>query len=78
MHVIPIIIIAVFIVVNLAFPRGVRYLFVAPVLGVVFGGFTWSVCAIAFSVLNDLHVFCASILGGILTAEVALFLNSSD
>lgn len=52
------------------FPRGAKFLFVAPFIGTCFGGFVWAAAAMCFSSLVTWPVFACSLATGVLLAEV--------
>jgi len=59
------------------FPRGMKYMIAAPVIGFCLGGFAWGIISLIWSPLVSPEGFGGFLLGGILATE-ALFLFISD
>lgn len=60
----------------LLWPKGAKYLFVAPLLGVAMGGMMWGILAMTMGDLIRLPVFGLFLLAGVVMAEImALFLD---
>lgn len=53
-----------------AFPSGIRYLFVAPILGLCVGGFAWAIAAMLVPALITLATFAWFVIAGIVGAEL--------
>ena len=68
--------IACFVIIGLmfwVFPKGVKFMLAAPLVGIAGGGFTWSIAAMfCFSLIN-LHIFAGFLVGGIVLAEGVAF-----
>jgi mannose/fructose/N-acetylgalactosamine-specific phosphotransferase system component IIC len=68
MHIL--ILLAFFFVIAMACPNAFKFLFVAPLLGVIFGGFSWGVVGLIVGGYSSLASFGYFCLGGTVLAEV--------
>lgn len=57
------------------FPKGVKFLFVAPLVGIAAGGFGWGIAAMIWSSLITLKTFAFFLTGGIVVSEIVAFLT---
>lgn len=62
------------IVAALIMPRFVKYLIAGPIIGAIFGGMVWCVCAIFLEHARTLHIFCEFMLIATIITEVLIFL----
>ena len=53
------------------FPKGIKYLLLAPLLGLAFGGFVWGVTAMILPALITLHAFATFVVAGVVVSEAA-------
>jgi hypothetical protein len=59
----------------LFFPKGAKFLFVAPFVGIMAGGFAWGIAAMFWSALITLKVFACFLLVGVIISEIIAFLT---
>lgn len=57
------------------FPKGAKFLFIAPFVGLMAGGFAWAIAAMFCLALVNLKVFASFMLGGVILAEIVAFLT---
>jgi len=66
------------IVLCIYFPRGVKYLIAAPLVGLALGGVAWSINAMVWPQLITSEAFGSFIVGGIVICEIAAAMSDLE
>ena len=70
-------ILGIMFLLSLVWPRGTKYLVVAPINGLVLGGLGWSIIAIMNPSLNTFNMFCLCV-GGMIALFCLFFIVQDE